>query len=361
MSKIHPNIIRQLFSLLLILLMGYLIFKAFAPFLTGILGAITLYILLKKWMRTLVLEKKWKASLAASILMIVSFFVIIIPVGLTIMMLTSKIGSASNKISEFITLIQSEVFKLEKYTGIEISSNINTDQIGSLVTSSIESLLGSTFNMFLSITIMYFLLYYMLVNRKQFIESIYTYLPLRAENISIISNEVNSIIESNAIGIPLVAFFQGVVALIGFYIFGVPNPWFWFVITAIGSMIPFVGTAIGIIPVVIILFSSGQNWQAVAMLIYGVLVVGTTDNLFRLIVQKRLADIHPLITLIGVIIGVPIFGFLGLIFGPLLLSLFLLLLKLYKKEFIDDKDEIATVKSASDKMKSNQEDKPIES
>jgi len=355
MSKIHPNIIRQLFSLLLIVLMGYLIFKAFAPFLTGILGAITLYILLKKWMRNLILERKWKAGWAASMLMILSFFVIIIPVGLTIMMLTSKLGSAANKISEFITVIQSEVSRLEKYSGIEISSNINTDQIGSLVTSAIESLLGNTLNMFISISIMYFLLYYMLVNRKQFIESIYTYLPLRAENISIISDEVNSIIKSNAIGIPLVAILQGIVALIGFYIFGVTNPWFWFVITAIGSMIPFVGTAIGIIPVVIILFSNGQNWQAVAMLIYGIVVVGSTDNLFRLIVQKRLADIHPLITLIGVIIGVPIFGFLGLIFGPLLLSLFLLLLKIYKKEFIDKEEEKPVVEPISAKKNPKEE------
>jgi predicted PurR-regulated permease PerM len=69
------------------------------------------------------------------------------------------------------------------------------------------------------------------------------------------------------------------------------------------------------------------------MLVYGVTIVGSTDNVFRVVVQKRLADIHPLITLIGVIIGIPLFGFMGLIFGPLLISLFLLMLKIYKKEY----------------------------
>ena len=61
--------------------------------------------------------------------------------------------------------------------------------------------------------------------------------------------------------------------------------------------------------------------------------MGSTDNLFRLVVQKRLADVHPLVTLIGVVVGVPIFGFIGLIFGPLLVSLFLLLVKIYKNEY----------------------------
>ncbi|MBA3985270.1 MAG: AI-2E family transporter, partial [Flavobacteriales bacterium] len=86
-------------------------------------------------------------------------------------------------------------------------------------------------------------------------------------------------------------------------------------------------------PVVIIMYSTGQNWEGTIMLIYGLVVVGSTDNIFRVVIQKRLADIHPLITLIGVIIGIPIFGFMGLIFGPLLISMFLLVLRIYKKEF----------------------------
>lgn len=138
---------------------------------------------------------------------------------------------------------------------------------------------------------------------------------------------------SNAIGIPLVAIAQGIIALIGFLIFGIEEPFFWFVIVTIGSMIPFVGTFIGIIPVFLISLSSGDTFQAWGILIYGIVVVGTTDNIVRLYVLKKLDDVHPLITLIGVIVGVPIFGFIGLIFGPLLISLFLSLVKVYRKEY----------------------------
>ncbi len=67
--------------------------------------------------------------------------------------------------------------------------------------------------------------------------------------------------------------------------------------------------------------------------IYGLVIVGSTDNIIRLYVLKRLDNVHPLITLIGVIVGVPLFGFIGLIFGPLLISLFLIVLRIYRKEY----------------------------
>ena len=138
---------------------------------------------------------------------------------------------------------------------------------------------------------------------------------------------------SNAIGIPLVAIAQGFIALIGFWIFGIEDAFFWFVIVTVGSMIPFVGTLIGILPVFLIALSTGNSFQAWGILLYGFIVVGSTDNIIRLYVLKRLDDVHPLITLIGVIIGVPIFGFIGLIFGPLLISIFMALVRIYRKDF----------------------------
>ena len=98
-------------------------------------------------------------------------------------------------------------------------------------------------------------------------------------------------------------------------------------------MIPFVGTLLGIIPVFILELSTGNTFTAWGILIYGLVVVGSTDNIIRLYVLKKLDNVHPLITLVGVIVGVPLFGFIGLIFGPLLISLFLVLLSIYRKEY----------------------------
>ena len=156
---------------------------------------------------------------------------------------------------------------------------------------------------------------------------------MKKENVKLVGNEMKAMVRSNALGIPLVAIAQGIVALIGFLIFGVQDPFFWFVIVTIGSMIPFVGTALGIIPVFILEISTGNTFTAWAILIYGFTVVGATDNIIRIYVLKKLDNVHPLITLIGVIVGVPLFGFIGLIFGPLMISLFLVLIKIYQKEY----------------------------
>ena len=76
------------------------------------------------------------------------------------------------------------------------------------------------------------------------------------------------------------------------------------------------------------------------MLVFGLAVIGSVDNIFRFWLQKKLGDVHPLITVFGVIIGVNLFGFIGLIFGPILISLFLLLLKVYSIEFRPNKNEL---------------------
>ncbi|GAK89650.1 membrane protein [Nonlabens ulvanivorans] len=333
MSRQIPTIkIRQIFILIVILYILYLIGKELAPYLGGLLGAITLYVLLEpvqKWLEA----KKWKPSVASSFLIVFSFVIILLPIAGIGLMMSSKVKTAIENSTQITETIKSKVAETENLLGVNVSENINTEEVSSWVSSNVQNLANSSLTVSISIGIMFFLLYFMLVDRKKWLEAALIYMPLKEKNLKIIGKESIDLVKSNAIGIPLVALLQGIVALIGYFIFGVENPFFWFVITVIGSMIPFVGTALGILPVTILLFSQGETAAAIGILIYGVIVVGSTDNLFRLVVQKRLADVHPLVTLIGVVVGVPLFGFIGLIFGPLLVSLFLLLLKIYKNEY----------------------------
>ncbi|PQJ31988.1 AI-2E family transporter [Nonlabens arenilitoris] len=333
MSHQIPTIkIRQIFILIVIMYILYLIGKELAPYLGGLLGAITLYVLLEpmqKWLEA----KKWKPSVASSFLIAFSFVIILLPIVGIGLMMSSKVKTAIENSTQITETIKSKVAETENLIGVNVSENINTEEVSSWVSSNVQNLANSSLTVSISIGIMFFLLYFMLVDRKKWLEAALIYMPLKEKNLKIIGKESIDLVKSNAIGIPLVALLQGIVALIGYFIFGVENPFFWFVITVIGSMIPFVGTALGILPVTILLFSQGETAAAIGILIYGVIVVGSTDNLFRLVVQKRLADVHPLVTLIGVIVGVPLFGFIGLIFGPLLVSLFLLLLKIYKNEY----------------------------
>jgi predicted PurR-regulated permease PerM len=187
---------------------------------------------------------------------------------------------------------------------------------------------------------MYFILYFMMVNGKKMESDIYEHIPLRDENAVMLGKEVKNMVLSNAVGIPLIAVLQGLVALIGYLIIGVKEPWFWFVVTCITAMLPVVGAALAYVPLAIIFFANGDTGKGIFMLIYGFGVIGLVDNVFRFTLAKKIGNVHPLVTVFGVIIGLSVFGFIGLIFGPLLISLFLLLLKIYSNEFITKQRQV---------------------
>ena len=294
-----------------------------------------MFVILKTWMGKLE-RRGWKRSLAAIVLMLASFIGILIPVALIVLMLSSKIGKAVANSERVIAAVKDQASTFEEYVGYNISSDIDSSAIAGWLTTNLQSLAGGTFDAFIAIGIMYFMLYYMLINKDHINDVILKYVPLDRDNIILIEEESDLSVKSNALGIPLVAIIQGVIALIGFLIFGVPDPFFWFAITAIGSMVPFIGSALGIIPVTVLLLANGQNWQAIAILIYGIAVVGAADNFVRLYILERLSSVHPLITLFGVVVGVPLFGFIRLIFVTLVISLFVVIVNIYAKEYGKD-------------------------
>lgn len=332
MDKLSPRLVRQLFILLIILSLGGLIFGEILPYISGVLGAITFYVLLRGLMQKM-LSRGWNPTLSVSILMLGSFILILVPVLGIIIMLSSKVSKAIKNSEKVVEAAKAQLVQLEQMAGFKIGGKIDSAAITDWLSSNLQGLAGGTFEVFIAISIMYFLLYYMLLNQKKLTDSMETYIPIDIDNLKIIASESAKKVKANAIGIPLVALFQGIISLIGYWIFGVPEAMFWFVITTIGSMIPFVGTAIGFIPVTLLMYYQGDTASAIGILTYGLVVVGSSDNIVRLMVLKQMANEHPLITLIGVIIGVPLFGFIGLIFGPLLLSLFLLVVMIYKKEY----------------------------
>jgi predicted PurR-regulated permease PerM len=257
----------------------------------------------------------------------------LLPASGIIFMLTNKISNAVKNSERVVGAFKSQLADWQDKIGYDLSSQIDVSAVTAWLSDNLQSIAGSTFHIFIAIGIMYFMLYYMFTSERTVSNTITDLVPFNKKNTKVIGNEIQAMVRSNALGIPLVALAQGIIALIGFLIFGIQDPFFWFVIVTIGSMIPFVGTLIGILPVFVLTLSTGNDLQAWGILIYGIVVVGSTDNIIRLFVLKKLDDVHPLITLIGVIVGVPLFGFIGLIFGPLLISLFLIVLRIYQNEY----------------------------
>ena len=179
------------------------------------------------------------------------------------------------------------VATIEHRFDVTLTSEENINKLGSTIAQSLPKILGATFNTLTTIFFMYFILYFMLANGRKMENALYEYIPLRDENVTKISKEVNMMVVSNALGIPLVAFAQGVVGLIGYLIIGVKEPFFWFGVTCIAGMLPVIGAALAYIPLIIIFFANDQTWQGIVMTIYGFGVIGTVDNVLRFSLLKK--------------------------------------------------------------------------
>ncbi|QJB34404.1 AI-2E family transporter [Chitinophaga oryzae] len=334
MSYLDNDRLKQIGFLLLILFLAILLFKELYLFFPGFLGAITLYVACRKWMFRLVEVRKWKKSPAAALLMTASFLIILLPIGALVNMLSSRVAYAANHSGEIINKAREFNERLHQEIGIDLLSTQQLQKLQDGLTAFLPGFLGATFNTLTAIAIMYFILYFMLVNGRKMEENLYEYIPLRDENVERLGREFNTLVFANALGIPLIAVIQGIVSLIGYLIFGVPQPFFWFVVTCFTAMLPVIGAAAVYVPMGVYLLATGSTWQGIAVLVYGFGVVGTSDNISRFLLAKKIADVHPLITIFGVIIGVNLFGFIGLIFGPLLISMFILLLEIYSNEFL---------------------------
>ncbi len=333
-STINQNQVRQVFFILIILLLGILLFQQLSSFLPALLGAITLYILMHRWMFYLTEKKKWRKGWTALLLMLLSMIVILLPVGLLVNMLSGKVTYAIEHSAQLTEALKKLVSDIELRFDIKLATEENINALGNTIAKSLPQILGATFNTLSTIFFMYFILYFMLVNARAMEDTLYEYIPLQDKNVSRIGKEVHMMVISNAIGIPVIAFAQGVVALVGYLIIGIKEPYFWFGVTCIAAMLPVVGAALAYVPIAIILFANGDTGKGIAMLIFGFGIIGTIDNVLRFTLLKRLGNVHPLTTVFGVIVGLSLFGFIGLIFGPLLISLFILLLKIYSIEFI---------------------------
>ena len=321
--------------IVIILFMGIIIFRQITPFLGGLLGALTIYILVRGQMRYLVEKRKLKRSLSALLITAETIFVFLIPLGLTVWMVVNKLQDINLDPQTYIAPIQQVAEFIKEKTGYDVLGKDTLTFIVSILPRIGQIIMESISSLAINLFVMIFVLYFMLIGGKKMEAYVNDILPFNETNTQEVIHEINMIVRSNAIGIPLLAIIQGGVATIGYLLFGAPNILLLGFLTCFATIIPMVGTALVWFPVAAYLAISGDWFNAIGIAAYGAIVVSQSDNLIRFILQKKMADTHPLITIFGGVIGLPLFGFMGVIFGPLLLSLFFLFVDMFKKEYLD--------------------------
>ncbi len=318
-------------SLLICLILFY---STLSIFLDGFLGAIILYVLFRPLMVRLVEVKKWKKGLAATTILIISFFIIFVPVYFIGSLILPRIYMIFSSGSLTMDALQKADNQLQNLIGFQVLTPENLASLQSSATGFITNFLGASLNILTDLLLLYLFFYYLLVNTGKIEKYLGEIIPFSPDKIDRYSKELEAQTKSNALGIPLLAICQGLFASLGYWIFGIPEPFFWGLMTGFFSLLPMVGSALIWVPAGLYKLSEGSNWQGIAIILYGILVIGMVDNVFRLVFQKKFADIHPMVTILGVIIGLQLFGVPGLIFGPLLIGYFILLLKIFKEEFL---------------------------
>ncbi|MCZ2100290.1 MAG: AI-2E family transporter [Chitinophagales bacterium] len=332
-NQIPPNIIRQFLFLGILFFTGYLIIDGLYFMVSSFLGAVTFYVILMSPMKYLVESKKWRDWLAALVLILLSLFIMVIP----FIYLTSIAVSRLMPIVNNPSIINDVFNTVHEYLLVNFNIDVlNADNVQALsahIVPFAQKALGGTFSALGNIFLMYLILYFMLVETKKLEQWLQQALPFKRSNVTTIIGEIKNLVYSNALGIPIVAIIQGLAGVIGYWIFGVEEFLLMGIMTAISSVIPVVGTLTVYLPLSIYQFIVGGPYLGIGVALWGFIVIGSVDNIARLLVQKKLADVHPLITLLGVFLGINLFGFIGLIFGPLLISVFFILLRIYIDEF----------------------------
>ena len=333
MPTMFNNQLRQVLLLGLIILLGGMLVAELYVFLPGVLGGVTLYILLRKWYQKLTIQKGWPKGVTALLFIISSIIIITIPIYFSVLLISPKINDLINNQHELVIGLEIFSKKIEAFTGQQFFTATSAELISKKIATYIPTLLNSTANVLANLVMLFFLLYYLLYSGKDVEKYLNHIIPFKPENVAKLASETDLMIRANAVGIPIICLVQGIFAAIGYLIFGVKDWGMWGFVTGVFAFFPLVGTMIIWVPLVIYLYSINQNITATGLTIYSFVITGNVDYITRLGLLKKIGNVHPMITVLGVIVGLQLFGFMGLIFGPLLISYFIILIKIYVNEF----------------------------
>ncbi len=327
--------LKQIFLIFIILLLTWILGKELFMFFPGVLGAFMLYVLMREPYYHLTVVKGHKKWLVATGFIVAAVVLILLPLYGLWYLLSPKITALLEQSEDMTGSVKDLAGRLRTaFPSLNMAiTDQRISQAGEKIAAELPGFLGSAANMATNIVLAFFLLYFMLMDGRIMEREIQKFLSLKDHNIDLLWKETRVMVVSNAIGLPVLALIQAVAAALGYWLFGIEEWVVWAIVTGVFSLLPVVGTAIIWAPLVIYLYVIGRGGAGTGLLLYSILVITNVDNVLRFTLLKKLGDVHPIITVLGLFAGVPLFGFMGFIFGPLLLSYLLLLIKVYRIEF----------------------------
>ena len=315
-----------------IVVVGLLALYGMLPYLTSFLGAGILYVVLRPWFTALVHKRQWNRTLVTAMLLLFAVVVLIIPFFALTSLLIDRVRELAQHTDEILQTVQ----RVERKLGVQVTQQDQVRQLlqqgATRVSQWVPTLASSVLNIIVVVGLMLFTLYYLFVQEDAFLAGLHRFLPFREKTIDELSESLRNNVNSNVLGQALVALVQGLLTGATLWIFDVPTPAFWTVVAFFMAFIPVLGTPLVWGPAAIYQFAQGQTTQGIGILLVGAIIIINIDNLLRIWLAKYMGNIHPWVTLVGLTLGVEIFGIVGLVVGPLLLSYFIVLMRVFARE-----------------------------
>ena len=322
----------------LILALGLALLWALWPFSTGLIGAPVLYVVFAPVQRELV--RYVRPGIAAGIVVLLAIVLVVAPLASVIGLVATEAQDMATGVIRSPLLARIREIRLGPY---QVGAQI--EALGSALVSWIASnalgLLGTATRLGIQLTITFFGLFYLLVAPSEVWHGLRPFIPFSTASAEILRQRFKDVTISTLVGTGLTAVVQGVMVGFGFYVTGLSNPLFWGVVTVIFAILPVVGSGLVWIPGVAALAIDGRYGAAIGLAVLGAVAVGNVDNVIRPYVYRRWAQIHPFITVIGAFAGLRFFGLLGLLIGPLAISYFFELIRMYRAEYLTDEEPAA--------------------
>lgn len=355
------------FTILTILL--YLIFKPLLnTILLGFIFSFLMYPLYK------IINKKLKSQKFSSFLVCLIFILVITtPLIFGVNSLAQEIFSVGKTISNSDILSSLENFECNgdnflcnSINDFLVEANL-TDTLKDFVRENISkvsnyvgNLLLKLPSLILNIFMIIFMMYYLLMDGKKFVQKVYSIIPISSSHKYKLFKKTFDVLGGILFGNITVAVIQGILAGVGFAIFGVKAPLLWGIVTIFFALIPMLGAGIVWFPASIYLIITSVAtsnipgvWQGVGLMIYGAIIVSTLDNFIRPMLVSDKTNIHPVLVLFGVIGGLSVFGAAGIFIGPLILGMFLTLIEMFE----DEKDFMFNSDNNSNNISNNYNNK----
>jgi len=320
----------------LVIVLSILVFFVFRPFLSIIVLAAVLSILLHPLNEKLVGFFHGEKSVVACLLVIVAFFFLIVPVmffGFQLFAQAQSFFSLTQADQgQYMQGIQQGVNTLVQHFIPSFSFNIS-DSINSavdFVSGNLGSLLSQTAYIFFQVFFLLMALFFFLRDGKKMLDSISSLSPFEKEQNREVIDSTSRMITSVIRGTLFVGLIRLVLITIAFYLFGVPNSLLWGSIGGVIAMVPGLGTFFVIVPACLYLLFYGNILSVIGMVLFGILLFFFIDNLLSTHFFGKGLHVQSPFILFSIIGGVIFFGPLGFIFGPIILSLFISMVNMYK-------------------------------